>query len=266
MGLFNLLFNNVSDEAAKTLKLAKQGNADAQYNLARMYFNGNGVTEDIQKALDWFQKAAEQGNTEAQNFIDLYLMFCEATIHYDRKEYDKAFSLYKQVAEGNYTELSFFVAGRLGKMYLDGKGTTKDEVQAFYWYSKLAELQAFYWYSKFAEQGNADAPCILAAMYYEGIGVTKDYQKALVWFQKAAEQGNADAQSRLGRMYYEEIGVTKDDQKALVWFQKAAEQGDADAMFHIGHMYYGENKEKEAMVWFRKAAKKGHAGAKMVVG
>ena len=122
---------NEYDKALPLFKqLAEQGAAEGQYNLGRMYLHGYGVTKDYQKAIEWFHKAVEQGNVDAQPLTptdEEQVMFCEATIHYDRKEYDKAFLLYKQVAKGNYTELSFFVAMRLGKMYLDGKGTTKDE-------------------------------------------------------------------------------------------------------------------------------------------
>ena len=174
----------------------------------------------------------------------------KAMIHHERKEYDKAFLLYKQVAKGNYTELSFFAAMRLGKMYLDGKGTTKDEAQAFYWYSKAAET------------GNEQAQCVLAAMYYNGVGVTEDYQKALVWFRKAAEQGYSDAQCGLGKMYLYGKGVKATHYESIQWFRKAAEQGDADAMYHIGLIYHEEKNKDEAMVWFRKAAKKGNADAK----
>ena len=47
-------------------KAAAQGNADAQYNLGVMYSNGQGVKQDYKKAVEWFRKAAAQGNADAQ--------------------------------------------------------------------------------------------------------------------------------------------------------------------------------------------------------
>ncbi|MDB0048246.1 sel1 repeat family protein [Burkholderiaceae bacterium] len=45
---------------------AEQGNVDAQFNLALMYKNGQGVPQDYKQAVKWYTKAAEQGNANAQ--------------------------------------------------------------------------------------------------------------------------------------------------------------------------------------------------------
>ena len=52
-------------EFDKQLKAAEQGHAKAQTNLGWMYDNGEGVTKDAVKAVEWYQKAAEQGNADA---------------------------------------------------------------------------------------------------------------------------------------------------------------------------------------------------------
>ena len=46
--------------------LAEQGLPRAQYNLAVMYANGEGVPEDDVEAVKWYRKAAEQGDAGAQ--------------------------------------------------------------------------------------------------------------------------------------------------------------------------------------------------------
>ena len=48
------------------LKAAEQGNADAEYNLAVMYRGGWGVAKDLVQAKAWYQKAAAQGNQSAK--------------------------------------------------------------------------------------------------------------------------------------------------------------------------------------------------------
>jgi len=46
--------------------LAEQGDADAQWNLGMMYYNGQGVEQDSVEAVKWFQKSAEQGDADSQ--------------------------------------------------------------------------------------------------------------------------------------------------------------------------------------------------------
>ncbi len=46
-------------------KAANQGNDSAQYSLGVLYYNGQGVPQDMDQAIAWFQEAAEQGNQNA---------------------------------------------------------------------------------------------------------------------------------------------------------------------------------------------------------
>jgi hypothetical protein len=47
--------------------LAEQGDANAQYNLGKLYYHGWGVAQDYAQARDWWRKAAAQGHLDAQN-------------------------------------------------------------------------------------------------------------------------------------------------------------------------------------------------------
>ncbi|HHO77080.1 MAG TPA: sel1 repeat family protein [Deltaproteobacteria bacterium] len=55
-----------SEHVEKYTQKAGQGDVDAQYNLAIMYYHGEGVERNLEEALYWFHKAAEQDDTEAQ--------------------------------------------------------------------------------------------------------------------------------------------------------------------------------------------------------
>ena len=46
-------------------KAANQGDAAAQLNLGLSYYNGEGVEKNLNKALEWFEKAAKQGDKDA---------------------------------------------------------------------------------------------------------------------------------------------------------------------------------------------------------
>jgi TPR repeat protein len=43
----------LSDAAEQCRRLAEQGNADREFDLARIYFEGKGVTKDYAEALQW---------------------------------------------------------------------------------------------------------------------------------------------------------------------------------------------------------------------
>ena len=51
------------------MKAASQGNDDAQYSLGWCYENGEGVAKNDQQALMWYKKSAENGNREAQDIL-----------------------------------------------------------------------------------------------------------------------------------------------------------------------------------------------------
>ena len=55
------------EKAAKLYShLAKNGDAEAQYNLGVMYRAGRGIPQDYKEARKWYRLAAEQGNALAQ--------------------------------------------------------------------------------------------------------------------------------------------------------------------------------------------------------
>jgi len=157
-------------------KAAEQGQAQAQYHLGHMHDSGKGITEDNQQAVQWYRKAAEQGHAQAQL--------------------------------------------QLGGMYQRGAGVTQDKSEAIKWYRKAAE------------QGYAQAQDLLGMLYQLGVGVSQDDQQAVEWYHKAAVQEYAKAQYHLGQSYYNAKGVTKDEQEAIKWLSKAAAQGQPDAQKH----------------------------------
>ena len=44
---------------------ALSGNIESQYELALYYYYGNGVTQSLDMAFEWFEKAAKKGHAEA---------------------------------------------------------------------------------------------------------------------------------------------------------------------------------------------------------
>jgi hypothetical protein len=73
-------------------------------------------------------------------------------------------------------------------MYGKGKGTDRDDVEAFNWYLKAAE------------QGHPNAQYNLGVIYAKGRGIKPDIEEAKKWYRKAAEQGDENAQTALDRL------------------------------------------------------------------
>ena len=66
-----------SKELLKSLiKAANQGNACAQFQLAVMYYSGEGgLSKDYKKSFEWAIKAANQGHTKAYRLLGEIYMF-----------------------------------------------------------------------------------------------------------------------------------------------------------------------------------------------
>ena len=82
------------------------------------------------------------------------------------------------------------------------------------------------WFSLAAQHGDAEGQYYLGVLYNRGDGVKKSDTKAVEWYRKAAEQDNVNAQSLLGDSYAFGVGVEKNDQTAAEWYRLAAAQGD----------------------------------------
>lgn len=255
----------------------------AQNKMGELYFNGKWSSKNYEKAVKWFQKAAEQGNAAAQHNLGI----CYDTGRGVGQNYSEAVKWYKKAAEQGRADAQY----NLGSCYYNGEGISQDYSEAAKWYRKAAEQgyakaqntlglcydngegviqdhsEAAKWYRKAADQGNADAQYNLGLCYTNGEGVIQDHSEAAKWYRKAADQGNASAQYNLGVCYSNGHGVDQDNVEAVKWYRKAAEQGNADAQYNLGVCY--ENGEgvtqdfEEAAKWNRKAAEQGHKIARM---
>ena len=218
-------------------QIAGQGDAPAQYELARVYYDGKGAKKDLESAFDWMKKSADQAYAPAQYGLAEMYYLGEGT----KKDLEFAFNWYKKSADQGNTLAQYI----LGIMYDNGEGTEKD-----------LEL-AFDWLKKSADQGYAPAQKDLAEMYYKGEGTEKDLELAFDWLKKSADQGYAPAQSDLAGMYYRGEGTEKDLESAFDWMKKSADQAYAPAQSVLALMYYGgigTKKDLElAIYWDRKS-------------
>ena len=84
-----------------------------------------------------------------------------------------------------------------------------------------------------AENGHPEAQGFIGGMYHAGLGVEKNYIKAMEWYLKAAKKGVAQAQLGIGNLYGDGLGVKKDYIKACMWFAISAEAGSERAEYNL---------------------------------
>lgn len=230
--------------------LAEAGSSTAQYNLAVMYANGEGVPQNDTEAARWYRLAAEQGSVAAQ----LNLGFVYEAGQGVPRDGAEAIKWYRLAAEQGSAAAQL----NLGLMYDEGRDVPRDAAEAVRWYLLAAE------------QGNAAAQLNLGYMHRYGEGVPQDDAEAARWYRLAAEQGNAAAQSNLGLVYRNGRGVPQDDAEALRWYRLAADQGNAVAQLNIGLMYREgagvPQDDAEAASWYRLAAEQGMPDAQSGLG
>lgn len=229
-------------ETAKKYFEACDNNLYAQIYLSIMYYFGQGVDEDKEKARTMIQTVIDQG------CIDGYIAY--ACFEEDA---DKAYDYANKALNGNEQVYISNAMELIGNMCYSGKGTEQSLEKATEWFEKSANM------------GNAVAMKDLGVAYYYGHGVEQSYDKALQWFEKASDFGNANATHTMGYMYDVGQGVEQNYDKALVYYEKAADLGDASSMNNIGYMYHNgrgvEQSYEKAMDWYNKAAGLGNANA-----
>lgn len=224
---------NKPETAARLLKDAEQGYAEAQFQLGQLYNSSHSPVTDRKasktEALVWFRKAAEQGHVEAQYWTGLYYRHGLEVVAEDKAEAEAWFSKAAAQAHpgammmlGRYRE-----AADLGDpyaQYLLGNQCLEqnDPAEAMSWY-----LKAFNNPNSPAgwNSDSGKAAYQIAKMHEEGKGVPQNYETALSWFLKAAEKGDAEAPWDIARRYASGIGVPKDIAVAAEWYVEAESRG-----------------------------------------
>ena len=69
----------------------------------------------------------------------------------------------------------------------------------------------------------------MANWYHYGLGVEKDYERAIKLYTKSAKQNFVKAQHNLGFMYFELNEPYKDYKKSEYWLKQAVIGGDDEA-------------------------------------
>jgi TPR repeat protein len=286
--------NDKSYKEGLLFKSYDKNKASDQVSIGTRYFYGDGFSKDYKKAVEWYEKAANQNNSRG--------LYCLGYCYHNglgvNQDKTKAASLYEKAS--NQGEKNAIEA--LSKMYLNGDGVAKDLGKALHWQEILAfnddkeaqkmvmsnqsvqyekanisasearnialnsHSQKDYSWAEFCirraiELGNNDARLDYGMWLAKGEGIQKDYSKAEEYLTPFAESGIKDAASVLGMIYRN----LNDKKKEMYWVEKAALDGDVDSQLKMAEAYQngiGVKKDKKAAAaMYEKAAEKGNVGA-----
>lgn len=267
------------------LPLVEAGNAEAQYYWGYIYdweiVDNNG--EEEKESLYWHTLALEQGfaksclaaalNTyiesekRANELVDMAQQLglfemspeelradgCEliGSYYYHNQNYKTALEWFTKAADMGSTVAMY----KLGVMYYNGLGVTKDISVTLEWLEKAAN------------HGNVYSMSILASIY-EALGKSSSdkvaaQNAATKWCKKAADAGYSKAINQMGYYYYSGLGVKQNLAQAQLLFAKAANAGNVTAMYWTGwfkleNSYSTEQEINDGMAWCMKAYANGN--------
>ena len=213
LGIMHLKGLGVSQDSQAALKWFKSAaltNRVALYNLAEMYWFGDGVEKDVQRAADLFRRSADSGFPPAQYRLgEFYLKQRDR----DLNDEASAINWFKESAKNGVEQAKVYLA----QAYASGVGVSRN----------LAECRRLL--EEAAGNGAADAQADLGALYLKGEGVAQDISRAAELLQKAAARNRPIAQFNLAALYANGSGVPRDETEAYKLFVLAAAGGVKEA-------------------------------------
>jgi TPR repeat protein len=188
---------------------AEHGHAGAQWKLGRIYADGDGVKPDPYKAYRYFSEVAAK-NAETSPFLPQSRFVANAFVALGNYHLDgiantevvpdprRAAQLYRYAAtyfgdaDGQY---------HLGRLYLEGRGASKDPRTAARWLFSAAN------------KGQYQAQALLGQMMVEGEGVPRQAARGLMWLTLAVDAANAGTEDEWIRTAYKTAvrNTTEDD-------------------------------------------------------
>lgn len=253
---------------------AENGNIDAQWHLANMYYHGDGVQEDKTEGVKWAFLAATAGNVEAQ----FLLCFCYLTGTGVDKSLDEAIKwCSRAAAQGHQLATQSLDELKYEKLCQRADPTqdcSKDDIQLLERMSAKGEVgansllnnarlararslskkseieclsESISSYEALAESApnfNIIIDKELPIVYYKLATVYDieqlDFSTALKYYIKADEGGYYQAKFNIAMLYYDGDNSIKNYSKAIYNFKKCTELGieEGKSHYYLGSCFY----------------------------
>ena len=171
------------------------------YDQGCRYLQGDGVTRDYEKGIEYLRQAADLGSAKAQYNLGICL--------HQGTGSEEAYHYFQLAAKQGHPRAYYL----LGCYF------------AFGFLFPPSETEALHYFRLAADGGIVEAQYNLAIFLLH----EKETEKAVHYFKLAAHQGNADAQYNLGICYYKGLGTSASRDKAIHYLELALEQGQSKA-------------------------------------
>ena len=221
-------------------KKAKDGDQDAQYSLARLYFTGYGIQKDYKKSFVLAKELADKKNPKGIHLLAIHFMLGCGT----EQNTAMAIKLFEEASKlGNLNSTI-----GLANMYLNGyKNLPKDYKKAYILYSEIEKIPL----QEIERKGGmkedvGDVYSNLGVMYLEGLYVDRDVVKAIDLLERSFALGSDIAANNLGSIYYSDKYGVNNYKKSREWFEIAAKQKNKQAIYSLATLYIdGKGVEKD---------------------
>ena len=184
---------NAAPSVKELIKMAEQGDTQAQVLLAFNYRDGRGVTQDYAEAMRWGHLAADKGDATAMDFVG-WMYFRGIGVP---RNADLAVGYFKAGADGCST-----AAWNLGQCYFAAQGVEQDIPKAIEAWEKAANM------------GHGRSASTAAMVYLAGEGVAVDVNLAQKLAERAVELNDPSGFVVLGELHFQ---AGRLDQARALW-------------------------------------------------
>lgn len=231
--------------------LARKGDKNAQYTLAKLYKEGKKINKDLNKYKNWLEEAAKNGSSDAM---------CELGDCYSNglaveKDEKTALTWYENAIKKDNIKAKYRMSIILisGLSYILDENEKENDLILAESYLRSASLS-----------GMPDAQYQLGLLYKTGLGgIKKDFEESERWLLKSAESEHLDAQNELGYLYAygsPDSKVSKNQEKAMKWWGAAAAKSHPEAQYNLAVSF-----ASEAIKNWTLASKSGNEKAKYML-
>jgi TPR repeat protein len=185
---------------------AERGNPGAMVSLGNFYEQGIGVSRNLIKAREWYQKAADLGSPEGW----YYLGICYDLGIGNAGDAGRALECFERAAGlGLIPALE-----ELSARYFAGTTVPQDIDRALGYLARAAEA------------GGESAANSLGVIYLQGLwGRASEPERAYGYFIQSANRGSLEAIKNLGVIHKDGLGVAPDPAQSLTWYLIAQKGG-----------------------------------------
>ena len=253
-----------AEEAAKkgdfatTRKLleaeAGKGNGEAANAVGELMMGGQVGKATPAEAMKWFQKAADAGFPSGHmNLARMLGIGVEGV----PKDVEKA-RFHLQAAADGGLPAAMTQLGMLIERGIDLKSRDPN-------WKEPRDL-----YEKAVAAGDLEGSIQLARFLDQGLGGSRDPNRAMDLLYNAARGGSVFAMNEVGVRYQKGLGIRQDNVAAIGWFSLATQHGLPVAMVNLGNCYERGNGAlpdlKKAGELYAVAAKQNHPVAQLLLG